>query len=127
MRSAAALAAVLVALIAGGCGGGGETVEEASEAVASLIASDDCLTLLDISASVPLALGGAVSSTSASHAAFLADFATRAPRDLAGDVRVVQAALATLAGGQEVAVPQQATVRASAARLGTWARTSCPG
>jgi hypothetical protein len=122
----AALAVALLAFIAGGCGGG-DTVEEASQAVAGLIASEDCVRLLDVAGAVPLALGGAVSSSAGAHAAFLADFATRAPRELAGDVAAVQGALARLAGGQEVAAPEQASVRASAARLGAWARSSCPG
>jgi hypothetical protein len=123
---AAALAATLLALAAAGCGGG-ETVEEASQAVAGLIASEDCVRLMDVAGAVPLALGGAVSSSAGAHAAFLADFATRAPRELAGDVAVVQGALAGLAAGQEVAAPQQASARTSAARLGAWARSSCPG
>jgi hypothetical protein len=128
--SRAALAVALLALLAlagGGCGGGGETVDEASQAVAGLIASEDCVRLMDAAGAVPLALGGAVSSSAGTHAEFLADFATRAPRELAGDVAVVQGALAGLAGGQEVAAPQQALVRAAAARLGAWARSSCPG
>jgi len=123
----AALAVTLVALLAGGCGGGGDTAEKASQAVAGLIASEDCVRLMDVAAAVPLALGGAVSGSVAAHAAFLVDFATRAPRELAGDVTVLQSALAALAGGQEVAAPQQASVRASAERLGAWARSSCRG
>ncbi len=122
----AALAVTLFALAACGCGGG-ETVEDASQAVAGLIASEDCVRLMDVAGAVPLALGGAVSSSAATHAAFLSDFATRGPRDLRGDVALVQSALAALAGGQEVAAPQHALVRASAARLGAWARSSCPG
>jgi hypothetical protein len=122
-----ALAAVLLALVAVGCSGGGDTAEEASQAVASLIASDDCLKLVDVSAAVPLALGGAVSSSAGTQAEFLADFATRAPEEIAGNVAVVQGALAALAGGQEVAAQQQAAVRTAAANLGAWARSSCPG
>ena len=127
MRRPAALLALALVLVAGGCGGGGETVEEASDAVASLIASDDCVRLTALSASVPLALGGAVSASAGAEAAYLAEFGARAPRELAGDVAVVQSALAALAGGQEVAAPQQEPVRAAAASLGAWARTSCPG
>jgi hypothetical protein len=123
---AAALAVTLLALAACGCGGG-DTVEDASQAVAGLIGSEDCVQLMDVGGAVPLALGGAVSSSAATHAAFLSDFATRAPRELRGDVAVVQSALAALAGGQEVAAPQQAAVRTSAERLGVWARSSCPG
>jgi hypothetical protein len=123
----AAVAVTLLALVAGGCGGGGGTAEEASQAVAGLIASEDCVRLMDAAGAVPLALGGAVSSSAGAHAEFLADFAARAPRELAGDVAVVQSALAGLARGQEVAEPQQASVRTSAERLGAWARSSCPG
>jgi hypothetical protein len=120
----AALAVTLLALVAGGCG---DTAEEAAQAVAGLIASEDCVRLMDVAGAVPLALGGAVSSSAGADAAFLADFAARAPRELSGDVAVVQSALAGLAAGQEVAAPQQASVRTSAERLGAWARSSCPG
>jgi len=127
MPRAAAVAVALLALAGGGCGGGGDTIEEASQAVAGLIGSEDCVRLMDVAGAVPLALGGGVSSTATAHVAFLADFATRAPRELSGDVTVVQSALTALAGGQEVAAPQQASVRTSAERLGAWARSSCPG
>jgi hypothetical protein len=83
--------------------------------------------LTDVAGAVPLALGGAVSNSAGAQAEFLAGFATRAPRELAGDVAGVHTALVALVGGQEVAAPQQASVRASAARLGAWARSSCPG
>jgi hypothetical protein len=117
----------LVVLLAGGCGGGGDTAEEASQAVASLIASDDCLKLQEVSVSVQRALGGAVSADLGSQALFLADVATRAPREISGDLTVVQGALSALAQGQVVAEPQAAGVRGAAERLGAWARTSCPG
>ena len=127
MLRAVALAATLLALVATGCGGGSDTVEEASQAVAGLIASGDCLKVLDVTGAVPLALGGAVSSSVGSQAQFLAEFATRAPREIAGDVAVLQGAFQTLARGQEVAAADQASVRAAAVELAAWARSSCPG
>jgi hypothetical protein len=95
--------------------------------VAGLIASDDCLRLLELSGTLPRALGGAVSGGSGADAQFLADFATRAPSEIAGDVAVARRAVDALARGEELAAPEQASARTAAVNLGTWARSSCPG
>lgn len=126
MARCLALGTVLV-LLACGCSGGGDTAEEASQAVASLIAGDDCLKLQEVSSSVQRALGGAVRADLGEQAQFLAGFATRAPRELRGDVTVVQGALTALAQGQVVAEAQAVGVRGAADRLAAWARSSCPG
>jgi hypothetical protein len=113
-----ALGAVFV-LLAGGCGGGGDTVEEASEAVASSSQAPTSLELQEVSGSVQRALGGAVSAGLGAQ--------TRAPREIAGDITVVQGGLSALAQGQVVPESEAVGVRGAAERLGAWARSSCPG
>ncbi len=126
-RLATLMAAGAVFIVAAvGCGGA-EPVEDASEAVASILASGDCLTLMDISASVQRVLGGAVGTEAAQHSQFLADFATRAPREIGADIAVVRQAYDVLMRGQDGAALDQAAVRRSAENLAAWARGSCPG